>query len=84
MDELQTELKETKNKLKTTEEELRVRGLKENQYVLPHGYPSSAKDYLSSLEQDKLALMQEESDIRNEILSLRENAPQQGISIIIH
>ena len=82
MNELKIELKETKHKIRTIEEELQE--LKENQYVVPHGYPSSAKDYLSSLEKDKSALMQKESDLRKEILSIRENAPQQGISIIIH
>ena len=80
MDELQLKLKDTEVELKEVKEILKQFEL--DNYAVPHGNPHTAKDYLSSLEQEKSDLRNRATAISNHIVAL--SATQQGNSIINH
>ena len=83
MDEAQKKLKDTEEEINEIKEVLKeelqlYRNTAPNWRTLPNPH------YISSLEKKESALMQKELALRNEIISLRDNATPQGKTTINH
>ena len=78
MDELKEELKETKDRLKIVEEEIKT--CQDNKYAAPKYHPHP-DGYFSNLMKVKEGLMKDKSDL---IAALLTKAPPQGNIIINH
>ena len=81
MDDVQKKLKDTEEEINEIKEVLKEE-LQLYRNTAPDWRTLPNPHYISSLENEKSALMQKELALRNEIISLRDNATPQGKTII--
>ena len=83
---MENEIEEIKEKIVETEGKIRKVEIDINDYTLKNTNWAAVAftDYFSFLLKEKTDLMKRESDLRNEIISLRGKATQEGNIIINH